>query len=118
MNKNKTLHLVGCGCRTVFGGKLFFRTQDDSEAGDEGGRVASKQKKKTLKTKSRTTQKLAPRGRARPSLLGCARARDAAVRNSETKSKGEITWEKTEYKPFFDSGNHIYFSKNDDFLPF
>lgn len=131
----KTLHLVGCGLRTVFCFKTFLPNEGRTSAnGRRRGWQTNKQKKhnssrapttNTQKTGDETSNSCHVDVRACLLRFACARARGSVdswsrrgAQTWNTKSKGENTWEKTEYKPFFDSGNHIFFQKMNDFLPF
>lgn len=98
--------------------KSFSSERDDD--GAAGGVKYKKNNQSRARTTTAAKRQTPPHGSS--SALACLDRRCSWKRRNATacatfvtKSKGENTWEKTEYKPFFDSGNHI-FSKNERFF--
>lgn len=116
--KKETQHLVGCGLRTVFCLKVFL--PNGTMMAQQAGWNTKKNNQSRARTTTAAKRQTLPHGSS--SALACLDRRCSLKRRNATacatfvtKSKGENTWEKTEYKPFFDSGNHI-FSKNERFF--
>lgn len=92
--------------------KLFFRAEwRDGAAGGAKNKNYQSRARKTTAVKRQTLPRGCSSKHARINIQVENGKKNVTVRNLETKSKGENTWEKTEYKPFFDSGNHIFFQK-------